>query len=77
MQVDGNDYLFNIAEDARERAYRAKVEPACLDVMKQAWVAWNDGMPAIPADADVKLGDSAKDMPQRRAPETQGSRQCA
>lgn len=33
--------------------------------MKQSWLAWNDSMPAIPADAEVKLGYSAKDMPQR------------
>jgi len=65
LQVDGNDYLFNITEDARERANRAKVEPARLDAMKQSWSAWNDSMPAIPADAEVKLGYSNKDMPQR------------
>ncbi len=65
LQVDGNDYLFNIAEDARERANRAKVEPARLDAMKQAWLAWNGDMPAIPADAEVKLGYGIKDMPQR------------
>ena len=65
LQVDGNNYLFNITEDARERANRAKVEPARLDAMKKAWLAWNDGMPAIPVDAEVKLGYGAKDMPQR------------
>lgn len=65
LQVDGNDYLFNITEDARERANRAKVEPARLDAMKHSWLAWNDNMPAIPADAEVKLGYSTKDMPQR------------
>ena len=38
---------------------------AAMDAMKQSWLAWNDSMPAIPADAEVKLGYSTKDMPQR------------
>ena len=63
--VDGNDYLFNIPSDERERANRAKQEPERLAAMRQAWQAWNDTMPAIPEEATVSLGYSAKDMPQR------------
>lgn len=50
---------------------------AAMDAMKQSWLAWNDSMPAIPADAEVKLGYSTKDMPQRCVPATQGSRHRA
>ena len=65
LRVDGNDYLFNLAQDERERANRAPVEPARLQAMRAAWEAWNASMPAIPDDATVSLGCSAKDMPQR------------
>jgi arylsulfatase A-like enzyme len=65
LRVDGNDYLFNIPADERERANQAPREGARLDAMRAAWEAWNTGMPAIPEDATVSLGYSVKDMPQR------------
>ena len=65
LRVDGNDYLFNIAQDERERANQAKTEPERLQAMRAAWEAWNDTMPPIPEDATVSLGYSYKDMPQR------------
>ncbi|MDP3171095.1 MAG: sulfatase-like hydrolase/transferase [Polaromonas sp.] len=65
LRVDGNDYLFNIPADERERANLASREPTRLAAMREAWERWNNSMPAIPADATVSLGYSAKDMPQR------------
>ena len=65
LAVDGNEYLFNIPADERERANHARLEPARLDAMRAAWQAWDATMPAIPADATVSLGYSYKDMPQR------------
>ncbi|WHZ12548.1 MAG: Arylsulfatase [Burkholderiaceae bacterium] len=65
LMVDGNEYLFDIPQDERERANRAKLEPLRLDAMRAAWLAWNDTMPPIPEDATVSLGYSYKDMPQR------------
>lgn len=65
LRVDGNDYLFNIPADERERANLAGREPERLAAMRQAWEQWNDRMPPIPADATVSLGYSVKDMPQR------------
>ncbi|MDP3411802.1 MAG: sulfatase-like hydrolase/transferase, partial [Polaromonas sp.] len=65
LRVDGNDYLFNIPADERERANLASREPTRLAAMREAWERWNDSMPAIPSDATVSLGYSAKDMPQR------------
>ncbi len=65
LRVDGNDYLFNIPADERERANLAPREAARLEAMRAAWEEWNAGMPAIPADATVSLGYSARDMPQR------------
>jgi len=65
LRVDGNDYLFNIVADARERANLAKREPERLAAMRQAWEAWDATMPPIPEDATISLGYSYKDMPQR------------
>ncbi|MBS0430393.1 MAG: sulfatase-like hydrolase/transferase [Proteobacteria bacterium] len=65
LRVDGNDYLFNIPGDERERANLGRKEPERLERMRQAWEEWNSTMPAIPEDATVSLGYSVKDMPQR------------
>ena len=65
LQVDGHEYLFNIDADERERANHAQREPARLAALRDAWLAWNAGMPAIPDEAVVSLGYSVKDMPQR------------
>ncbi|MFM7025278.1 MAG: sulfatase, partial [Limnohabitans sp.] len=65
LRVDGNDYLFNIPADERERANLAKREPERLDAMRAAWETWNATMPPIPEDATISLGYSYKDMPQR------------
>jgi arylsulfatase A-like enzyme len=65
LRVDGLDYLFNIAQDERERANLAHREPERLAALRTAWEAWDASMPAIPADATVSLGFSVKDMPQR------------
>ena len=65
LRVDGNDYLFNIPGDERERANLGNHQPERLAAMRHAWETWNDTMPPIPADATVSLGYSVKDMPQR------------
>ena len=65
LRVDGNDYLFHVQNDARERANLGGREPARLAEMRAAWEAWDATMPAIPEDATVSLGYSYKDMPQR------------
>ena len=65
LRVDGNDYLFNIPADERERANLGKHQPERLAAMRAAWEAWNASMPAIPEDATISLGYSYKDMPQR------------
>ncbi len=65
LQVDGHEYLFNIAKDERERANLAAREPERLERMRAQWLAWDASVPPIPMDATVSLGYSVKDMPQR------------
>jgi arylsulfatase A-like enzyme len=65
LRVDGNDYLFNVPADERERANLAQRDPARLAAMREAWESWNASMPPIPDDATISLGYGVKDMPQR------------
>jgi arylsulfatase A-like enzyme len=65
LRVDGNDYLFDVEHDARERANLSHREPETLAHLRAQWEAWNATMPAIPDDATVSLGYGLKDMPQR------------
>jgi arylsulfatase A-like enzyme len=65
LMVDGNEYLFDIRTDARERANRAKREPERLARMRQAWIEWHTEIGAIPDDALVTLGYGPKDFPAR------------
>ena len=65
LRVDGGDYLFNLAQDERERANLGPREPRRLEALRRAWEAWNESMPPIPEDATVSLGYSALDMPLR------------
>ncbi len=65
LRVDGNDYLFNLEADERERANLGAREPERLQAMRADWERWNHTIPAIPEDAGISLGYSVKDMPQR------------
>jgi arylsulfatase A-like enzyme len=65
LRVDGNDYLFDLDTDERERANRAPREPERARAMRADWEAWDASMPPIPADATVSVGYSVSDMPQR------------
>jgi arylsulfatase A-like enzyme len=65
LQVDENEYLFNIAADERERANLAEYFPARLTEMRESWLDWNLTMPAIPQGANISVGYSIQNMPQR------------
>ena len=65
LRVDNNDYLFNLTQDARERANLGGRDPERLNAMRAQWEAWNATMPVIPPDATISLGFSVKDMPSR------------
>ena len=65
LRVDGQDYLFNLPADERERANLSGRQPERLASLRAAWEAWDSSMPPIPADATVSLGYTDKDMPQR------------
>ncbi|MEN9775176.1 MAG: hypothetical protein RL322_2246 [Pseudomonadota bacterium] len=63
LAVAGHEYLFNLDQDARERANLGKRHPERLAALRERWLAWNDRMPPIPEDASVSLVYSKADMP--------------
>ena len=65
LQVDGHEYLFNIAADERERANLrpARARAPGRDARRLAGLERRHA--ADPEDATVSLGYSVKDMPQR------------
>ena len=65
LKVDENEYLFNIGADERERANLAEYFPARLTSMRESWLHWNLTMPEIPQGANISVGYSIQNMPQR------------
>jgi arylsulfatase A-like enzyme len=65
LKVDDNEYLFNIAQDERERANLGERFPALLAKMRDQWETWDAEMLSIPSDGNVTVGYSLKNMPQR------------
>lgn len=63
LSVDGNEYLFNVDVDARERANQAEKHPAKMNEMRSLFDTWEVSMPAIPEDASVTLVYTKKNMP--------------
>lgn len=51
LRIKGNEFLFDLETDARERANLAGREPERLAALRADWEAWNKTMLPIPADA--------------------------
>ena len=64
LAMDGNEYLFNLALDERERANLVEREPQRLIELRRAWMRWNEQMPPAPEDAKVSLVFSPQQIPQ-------------
>ena len=57
LQVDGHDYLFNIAGDERERANLRRARTASAwRAMREAWERWNASDAADPGRRDGEPG---------------------
>jgi len=48
LSVDGDDFLFNLAKDERERANYAKRDPKRLASMREKYLAWEESLPKHP-----------------------------
>jgi arylsulfatase A-like enzyme len=65
LKVDEHEYLFNIAQDERERANLANRESERFETMRQHYLSWDATVPPIPEDAVVSLVYGTKNMPER------------
>jgi len=63
LERDGYPYLFDLAQDGRERANLAKRNPERLAALRAKLDAWHATMPPIPAEARVSLAYGDADMP--------------
>ena len=55
LSLEGNEFLYDLARDPRERANLARREPARFAQMRARYEAWERTVPPIPEDALVSL----------------------
>jgi arylsulfatase A-like enzyme len=68
LKLNGNEFLFDVAKDQRERANLALKYPDKLADLKQQWERWNAGM--LPIGADVRThGVNGKVQADKYAPQ--------
>src|SRR5262245_16797863 len=64
LSLDGDEFLFDLAADARERANRGRREPERLAAMRARYAAWEATIPALPADATFSIPFTKADLAQ-------------
>ena len=55
LSIEGNEFLFDLATDARERANLAKLQPGRFQELRGRYADWDASLPPIPGDAKVSL----------------------
>jgi hypothetical protein len=55
LSVDGNEFLFNLKNDQRERANLRYREPERCLKLRRAFFEWDESMPLFPEDATYTL----------------------
>ncbi len=62
LSIEGNEFLFDLAKDQRERANVIKRFPEKLAELKKRYLAWEASIPPIPPDAYVSFIGGPADM---------------
>jgi arylsulfatase A-like enzyme len=62
LSIEGDEFLYDLAADARERANLGKRDPARLAAMRARYAAWEATMPRIPDDASASIPYGKSDM---------------
>jgi arylsulfatase A-like enzyme len=63
LSIEGDEFLFNLAKDERERANFGRREPRRLAALKEKYSAWEAQLPAHP-DATYSVVNSKADLAQ-------------
>ena len=64
LSIEGDEFLYDLAQDARERANLRHRYPDKFDSMRARYHAWQATMPGIPEDARVSLVTSKATLAQ-------------
>jgi arylsulfatase A-like enzyme len=64
LSIEGNEYLFDLSKDQRERANVSRRFPERFLEMKERYRAWEASMPPLPEDAKVSFIGGPADMAQ-------------
>jgi arylsulfatase A-like enzyme len=64
LSLDGDEFLFDLSKDQRERANRAGHEPDRLATMRKRYAEWEATMPALPPDATFSIPYTKADLAQ-------------
>src|SRR4029453_1781800 len=62
LSLDGDEFLFDLATDQRERANRGRLEPERLDALRARYAEWEATMPPLPADATFSIPYGKADL---------------
>jgi arylsulfatase A-like enzyme len=55
LSIEGDEYLFNLVLDPRERANRRWRDPEVFEAMRRLYLDWEASVPVIPDDARVSI----------------------
>jgi arylsulfatase A-like enzyme len=61
LSVEGDEFLFNLAKDERERANFAKRDPRRLEALRAKYLAWENALPKHP-DATFSVVSGKADL---------------
>ena len=64
LSLDGDEFLFDLAADQRERANRGRLEPQRLEALRARYAEWEATMPPLPADATFSIPYTKADLAQ-------------
>jgi arylsulfatase A-like enzyme len=62
LSIEGDEFLYDLAADARERANLGKRDPTRLAAVRARYAAWEATMPRIPEDASASIPYGKSDM---------------
>jgi arylsulfatase A-like enzyme len=63
LSIEGDEFLFDLSRDQRERANLAKRQPGTLSELRKRYSDWEAALPPIPDDAKVSLVYGSSDIP--------------
>jgi arylsulfatase A-like enzyme len=62
LSIEGNEFLFDLARDPRERANLARRQPAKHEELRKRYADWESSLPPIPDEAKVSLIGGPADL---------------